>query len=524
MNRQLWDMYKASPEGKACIEIFNPETDDQIRLLESIIEYSKECQPRMANLDEIKTDHLIEFISFLDENLSCQNLTLDNDCLRNSYEKLITDFFLAEIIEDEKGNISNSTNVKDLWLRANDFRRKSSYVHELSLYLYLIHPYFKPILFPYRYDLFLRNCDALGIELPPIPHTKDYKAFLMYYYDICTAMNKFQDEYEMTDEEFCACFYGFAKMLCDESKQAELPKPVNVWLTGASGGDFISLDEATSGKYEGDFNSIWACNERTKRGDIVVVYCLSPRSYIHSIWRANTAGIFNPFDYYKCRTTVCDGIRVPEISSKDLKADDYFSNVPIVRKNLQGINGVELSAHDYSELLRLIGQKGGDISALPKLYESENVDFGEIKLEKDVEENILIPMLRKLGYNEEDWTRQLSLKAGRGLKAIPDFVFFAKGDKHFETAPFVIEAKLDMSLIREQINAFSQGLSYAKMLRSSLMGICDKERLIIYRVDSTGSVDRNAPIFEEHWASIYKDPVVGAQLNQLIGKEVIKNL
>ena len=91
------------------------------------IEYSKECQPRMANLDEIKTDHLIEFISFLDENLSCQNLTLDNDCLRNSYEKLITDFFLAEIIEDEKGNISNSTNVKDLWLRANDFRRKSSY-------------------------------------------------------------------------------------------------------------------------------------------------------------------------------------------------------------------------------------------------------------------------------------------------------------------------------------------------------------------------------------------------------------
>lgn len=524
MNRQLWDMYKASPEGKSCIELFNPETDNQIQLLEGIIEYSKKCQPRMANLDDIKTELVVDQVRFLADNLSCQNLTLDNDCLRDSYEKLITDFFLAKIIEDENGNISNSTDVKDLWLRANDFRRKSSYVHVLSLYLYLIHPYFKPILFPYRNDLFLRNCDALGIELPPIPHTKDYKAFLMYYYDICTAMNKFQDEYEMTDEEFCACFYGFAKMLCDESKQVELPKPVNVWLTGASGGDFISLDEATSGKYEGDFNSIWACNERTKRGDIVVVYCLSPRSYIHSIWRANTAGLFNPFDYYKCRTTVCDGIRVPEISSKDLKADDYFSNVPIVRKNLQGINGVELSAHDYSELLRLIEQKGGDISALPKLYESENVDFGEIKLEKDVEENILIPMLRKLGYSEEDWTRQLSLKAGRGLKAIPDFVFFAKGDKHFETAPFVIEAKLDMSLMREQINAFSQGLSYAKMLRSSLMGICDKERLIIYRVDSNASVDRNAPIFEEHWASIYKDDKVGAKLIQLIGREVVKDL
>jgi len=524
MNKKLWQNYKSSDEGKRLIELFSLESNDDRKLLEGIIEYSKKCQPRMANLDDIKTEYIVNGVFFLANNLSCQNLTLDNDCLRDSYEKIITDFFLAEIIEDEKGNISNSTDVKDLWLKADDFRRKSSYILELSLYLYIIHPHFKPILFPYRFDLFLRNCDALGIELPPIPHTKDYKAFLMYYFDICCYLNAFQEDYEMTDEEFCACFYGLAEMLCEEPKQAELPKPVNVWLTGASGGDFQSLDEAARDDYEGEFNSIWACNERTKRGDIVIVYCLSPRSFIHSIWRANTAGIFNPFDYYKCRTTVCDGIRVPEISSKDLKADKYFSNVPIVRKNLQGINGVELSAHDYTELLRVIEQKGGDVSALPKLYESEEVDFGEIKVEKDVEEKILIPMLRKLGYKEEDWTRQLSLKAGRGLKAIPDFVFFAKGDKHFETAPFVIEAKLDMSLMREQINAFSQGLSYAKMLRSSLMGICDKERLVIYRIDNTGSADRNAPIFEEHWASIYKDDEVGAKLNQLIGREVVKDL
>jgi hypothetical protein len=37
-------------------------------------------------------------------------------------------------------------------------------------------------------------------------------------------------------------------------------------------------------------------------------------------------------------------------------------------------------------------------------------------------------------------------------------------------------------------------------------------------------VDRNAPIFEEHWASIYKDDKVGAKLIQLIGREVVKDL
>ena len=42
-------------------------------------------------------------------------------------------------------------------------------------------------------------------------------------------------------------------------------------------------------------------------------------------------------------------------------------------------------------------------------------------------------MLKRLGYTESDWTRQLSQKAGRKEKAIPDFVFFPKGEKHFFT-------------------------------------------------------------------------------------------
>ena len=214
------------------------------------------------------------------------------------------------------------------------------------------------------------------------------------------------------------------------------------------------------------------------------MYCLSPRSYIHSIWRANSGGIFNPFDNYHCRTTVCDGIRVPDITFNDLKGDDYFKEVPIVRKNLQGINGWELTAKDYNELQRIIEQKGGDISTLPKLFNGGDIDFGKLEKEKNVEEQILIPALRDLGYKDTDWTRQLSLKAGRKEKAIPDFVFFPTGQEHFETAPMVIEAKLDMSSVTEQNKAFKQVFSYLKMLRSKLMAICDKERIVVYRADA----------------------------------------
>jgi hypothetical protein len=174
--------------------------------------------------------------------------------------------------------------------------------------------------------------------------------------------------------------------------------------------------------------------------------------------------------------------------------------------------------------MRIIQEKGGDSTQLPQLFEGSDVDFGEIKLEKNVEEQILIPMLNKLGYTEADWTRQLSQKAGRKEKAIPDFVFFPRGEKHFENAPMIIEAKLDMAPVQEQMKAFKQGLSYARMLRSSIMGICDKERLILYKVDKNGGADRSNPIFEDHWVSIYSDAEVGATLNHLIGREVIANM
>lgn len=518
MNKKMWNLYKDSENGKKVIELFNPSAEDVVLSIEHLFEYAQKLGSR------IKPEHAATWSYLFYANLTANNYFGDENPTREEYERFVNDFSVIEATIEEDGNIIFSEDEKAVWVKSTDYRTKAAIVNMLSSFLFYYYDFFKPVLLQSHFDIIQRNCDALGIELPPIPHTKDYKAYLMYYFDMCEAMNAFQKEQNLSDAEFCACLYDFAPMLLDENVKAELPAPVNVWLTGAAGkGDFDYLDKLGKGT---DYNvaNIWSCNERTRRGDIIVVYCNSPRSYIHSIWRANSAGIFNPFDYYHCRTTVCDGVRVPEISFKDLKADAYFSDVPIVRRNLQGINGIELTAENYGELLRLIKEKGGDTSMLPKLFEGGNIDFGEIKLEKDVEENILIPMLERLGYTEADWSRQLSQKAGRNEKAIPDFVFFPRGEKHFENAPMVIEAKLDMSLITEQQKAFSQGLSYARMLRSSIMGICDKERIILYRVDKDGSADRNNPLYENHWKAIYSDDVEGAKLKQLIGREVIVKL
>lgn len=526
MNKQLWNMYKESSKGKSCIELFNPEVEDIALSAFNIRKYA--CNWGEDSVEDSYIDNLYGKFYVWYHNFD-QRGFFPKEWTKETYEKFAEEYDILKPAKDKKGNVQyndDDTIIFDedsYFLKKNQYRHKASEIPFLSLLLFYNFDVFKPILLPRRFDIIQRNCDALGIEMPSIPHSKDYKSYVNYYYEICECWNKFQKENEMTDAELCACIYDFANMLIEEPAIDELPKPTNIWLTGADKGDFTFLD--TLGKIHGSNDqSIWACNERTRRGDIVVLYCTSPRSYIHSIWRSNSGGIFNPFDYYHCRTKVCNGILTPHISIKDLKNDKYMSKIPIVKRNLQGINGIELSAKDYSELLRMIKGMGGKTTDYPKLFDCSEVDFGEIKLEKDVENKILIPLLKKMGYTESDWTRQLSQKAGRKEKAIPDFVFFPKGEKHFENAPMVIEAKLDMAPVHELQKAFKQALSYARMLRASIMGICDKERLILYRVDINGSANRNNPIFEDHWASIYSNSDVGASLNHIIGREIIKSL
>ena len=67
-------------------------------------------------------------------------------------------------------------------------------------------------------------------------------------------------------------------------------------------------------------------------------------------------------------------------------------------------------------------------------------------------------------------------------------------------------------------------LNLVGAMEAKIMGICDKERLVVYKLNSTGSFDRNNPIFENHWKAIYSDSVIGAKLKQLIGAEVVKGL
>ena len=60
------------------------------------------------------------------------------------------------------------------------------------------------------------------------------------------------------------------------------------------------------------------------------------------------------------------------------------------------------------------------------------------------------------------------------------------------------------------------------MMSAEFLGLCDKERLIIYQRNK-GVFDRFNPVFEKHWGSI-KNPETFSVLKKIIGKEVIEKL
>lgn len=515
MNKSIWNLYKNSERGKQAIELFSFDSEKDNFEQKAIALFNK--YKGYLGGYEVE-DNFIEKCYLILDNITLGNLYTDeNDDSKSYLSKLIDNLEIYFVEESASGELVRIENERPL-VEKKDYKSLCSILAEISVILYFDRDIpFIPILFREQFDILMKTFDVLDIPIPELPSRADKRGRLLFYGDLSDNILNFGKENNLKIEETCACIYDFANMLLDETEiDVETPEPTNIWITGASKEDYKAfLENPVKGT-----NSVWTCNENTKRGDIILMYVLSPYSCIQSIWRADIDGVFTPFNYFNSRAKVKDGITIPHITLSELKADSYFSLQSFIRKNFQGVNGIKFSAKDYHELQRMLNNKGFDISILPQLYNPNLIFTEDLKNEKAVEEKLLIPLLEKLNYSNKDWSRQLSQKAGRKEKAIPDFVFFPKGENHFQNAPMVIEAKFDMSSNIERTQSYNQALSYARLMKSHVFGICDKDRLIIYK-EKNGYFDRFKPAFEKHWPSI-NNAEIFAELKQLIGKEVIK--
>ncbi|MCD7923681.1 MAG: type I restriction endonuclease subunit R [Bacteroides sp.] len=397
----------------------------------------------------------------------------------NIYEEIIS---TGLRIEDEEA------------LKIGDFDSMLEYIPFLSMELnYLFGEYFFPYLYIDRFYELKKLADYFDIELPPIPQKPDYKSRCMYYWELCKVFYLFRTKNNLTPDELSAFMYDYAPNLLHTEEKSDIPQPSQAWFIGG----------LIRGYGEQWTTGFWQSNQETKKGDILIHYETSPVSAITCLWIAQTDGVIDPFFHYYSNTYISGKIDIPHITLKELQADEYFSKHPLIRKNFQGVNGWSMSSEDYSELLRMIEAKGFDIDTLPKLYAPTLPKNINIEIERDVEQQLLEPLLNSMGwYENKDFIRQLPIHAGRGHRIFPDYALHYGNKPDEEKAKVLIEAKLHMKNNQEIEEAFLQARSYAHLLESTVIVLCDKLSIIVY--EKKDSFDRDG--YKKYYWSELENP------------------
>ena len=340
---------------------------------------------------------------------------------------------------------------------------------------------FIPYYFTLNFNIFEKIAQEFEIILPEIPIKKDYEGRFLYYGKICEALYDFREKHNMSAYELCAFLYDFAPKYVGGAKSyiiKDIPAPKSAYFIGGSKNDAFLLSDD-------DTITPWQCNPDTMVGDAIVMYLKSPISAVDSIWRSVSIGFNDPFFYYYRCTYIANPCKVNRISQKQLEGDSVFGKLPIVKKNMQGLNGVELSPSVYNHLLDMTE------SDLPRLEFAINNDDLVLSREKDVENKLIKPFLAELGYTEKDYKQQLYIEIGNHNHAlIPDFVINPIVSKGHQSADFLVEAKYSISSNKLLEEAKTQARGYAKLLNAKYSVIAAKEGVWITDVadDYTASV------------------------------------
>lgn len=454
-SQYTWNLYKQSLDGQKAIKEFEEAKGYEL--------LSKHC-PYLTNLVTSETyEEWLELIYCY--GISDCELPTSIDAAKEFYEVLIT---FGITVEGKQ------------WLPHKNFKIMLRFIQPISYILNKIAPqYFFPYLFMARRFELNKIADHFDIDLPILKKKSDYKERCMYYWLLCETFYKFRKENNISHNELCALLYDFAPQ-CILKKGISIPQPSQAWFIGG-----ITSTTEKSLDY-----LFWQANPDTKKGDILIHYEKAPISAITHIWIAQTDGIIDPLLYYYSNVGISNKIEFPHVTLKELQADEYFSKHPLVRKKFQGVNGWPMSSEDYTELLRMIKAKGFDIDTLPKLYAPTLPKNISITHERNVETQLLEPLLNSMGwYENKDFIRQLPIHAGSGHRIFPDYALHYSNKPDEEKAKVLIEAKLYMKNNQEIEEAFLQARSYAHLLESSVIVLCDKQCLIVY--EKKQSFDRD---------------------------------
>lgn len=387
-------------------------------------------------------------------------------------QKLLEKFSDWERAENIEQAIEKFEGFVDSFLAESDkkeCRKKLAWLDRISLFLYLKDPeHYIPYFFTNRFFLLERVFQSFDIPLPILPSKQKYRDRFLYYGNLCRDIYEFRKKYSLEEYIELNCFlYDFSlKTLPEFINTDELPDAINIYISGGTKEDTDLLSK-NGEKYQ----TFWQGNPQTKIGDIILLYSLSPYSGLTAILRAVSPTYYDPFSDYPERVWVGFPIVIPTIRLSELKNNPVWKEKGLVKANMQGVNGRECTSDEYNAIIEILKSKNFDVSILPKLPFLDEPDFGNLSNERDVEITLLEPLLKRLGFDENDWLRQMTLRMGRNDRVFPDYALFANDRRGEESARFIWEAKYRIANERQLKDAFLQAKSYALRLGCDGFGL-----------------------------------------------------
>ena len=507
LNRFVWGTYLKSG-GNEIVEFFRKNLSEEytedyaIQICRMV---SKYC-PMESELDalefELKRICTVEPHEQEDENFIEQEHT-DVDAPDDELEEY--DFIdalmsseydcICDIIENDYHAKPSSQNVFRLFISA---------LPETSTMYCMDYPdLFVPYYFQYTFNVLQLIADQFEISLPQIPAKKDYEERFFFYGDICRALTEFRINNDMSPYELCAFLYDFAPNYIGGYKSyiiEDLPEPKGAYFIGGAKTDQELADKS-------DTITAWQCNEDTRAGDMVIMYLRTPISAVNSVWRACSVGFIDPFFYYYRCTYISKPVKVGSVTQAKMKSDPVIGKLPIVKKNMQGINGVELLPSEYNRLMDLAD---ADVFR----FEREQNPQADIKREKDVEDKLIKPLLHRLHYTDSDYVQQLYIEIGNHNHAlIPDFVLFPHQSKGHYSAFAIIEAKKSIPNDKYSEVTKTQARSYSKLLNTQYSVIASQEGVWV----TSKKDDYSDSIYMSTWQEL-TDADTFFKLEKLIGR------
>ncbi len=491
-NTFIWGLYRDSDEGRATIE---KDVSDFLDLSEISGDepFTARCDYFEIADDEIVQggEHGVEVIDLrtsIREHASNYRISSIEDA-----ENFFTETadqglsFLFENAGKEYESVLFGGGVN----HASYYGKIYSCITGLTAGLYDAHPeFFVPYLFSSRFDQLEKICHSFDITISEVPGKLKKRERALYYLSINRAFYEFRKRHELSPKELTAFLYHFApkSVLYQPEAEKELPPASRVWFVigGVGGnGDFEYLDAANQNSF-----SHWQGSLETRRGDIILMWCASPRSYLHSVWRALDEGFNDPFFYYYSLIRIGKPVKITPIPFAELSKHPLLGSKPVVRGRLQGASGTPFSVEDYKAICELLQNKGFDISVLPAPPATSDLADVTIQNERDVEVQLLEPLLLRLGFKENDWIRQFPLRMGRGERNYPDYVLGGNPTPGEESAFALIECKCDIESKKDMKEAFVQAKSYALRLQASVLVLAARRGLWVFQQREDGfSID-----------------------------------